>query len=293
MKSARHTPLASAGARPPASPRASGPGASLLVTRTFQRRRFALARGGEHETPGPAFRAFLAEALRPGDAVVDLGTGEGRAALAAAPRAALVVGLDRDPRALARGRERARSLRLAHVRFETFDLEAPGPRSRTLLRDLGRAPGFDGALAHLCVSDRILKRAAALLRPGGWAVITALHSDHWHETGRGSRFAYDERRFRRALEAARLVALRIEIETTELAFPSLDILRDLYLGGESAGRARRWREEGRWGRLEERFRSGRRTLTTSVISALARKAPRAGAPPRGRAPAQPAPGTGL
>lgn len=257
----------------PAESQARAAPAAPRVTRSFQRRRFALSpsRAEAHEDLGPAFRAYLAEVLGSGCWVVDLGTGEGRAAFAAADPAERVVGLDRDPAAIDRGRERARALGLRNVRFEKVDLEQRGLRSRALRGRLGRPQGFDVALAHLCVSDRILKRAAALLSRGGWAVVTALHSDHWYETGQGSRFAYDERRFRRALQAARLAPARIEIETTEITFPSLDALRDLYLGGERAGRLRRWRDEGRWLRLEQRFRAGRRTLTTSTISALARR----------------------
>ncbi len=243
------------------------------LTRTFQRRRFsaAVAAGGPHETLGLAFRAYLEEVLEAGQAVVDLGTGEGRAAFAAAERGGIVVGVDRDAAALERARRRPGGPGRAGVRFFKLDLEAAGFPRGDLRRRLGTPRGFDVALAHLCVSDRIVKIAAALLRPGGWAVVAALHSDHWYETGAGSRFAYDERGLRRALREAGLLPVKIDIETTELAFPSLDAVRDLYLGGERAPRLRRWREDGRWGRLQGRFRAGRRTLTTSTISALAQR----------------------
>lgn len=252
---------------------------SPRFTRTFHRRRFdgprPVAAAGNHETLGDAFRRFAAEAVRTGDDVVDLGTGEGRAAFLAARVARRVVGIDREARVVETARERAIAQGIANVEFHCLDLEAAGLLSRDLRRRLGCPRGFDAALAHLCVSGPVLRRAAALLKPAGRGVITALHSDHWHETGRGSRFAYDERGFARALRAARLAPVAVEIETTELSFPSLEALRDLYLGGPRARRLRDWREDGRWGRLQERFRGGRRTLTTSRISALVRRRPRA------------------
>jgi SAM-dependent methyltransferase len=252
---------------------------SPRFTRTFRRRQFdgprPAAAAASHEALGDAFRRFAAVAVRPGDDVVDLGTGEGQAALLAARVARRVVGIDRQARAIESARARALALGMPNVEFHRLDLEAAGLLSRDLRRRLGCPRGFDAALAHLCVSGPVLRRASALLKPAGRGVITALHSDHWHETGRASRFAYDERGLVNALRAARLAPLAVEIETTEIRFVSLEALRDLFLGGPRTRRLRDWREDGRWGRLQERFRGGRRTLTISRISALVRRRPRA------------------
>ena len=252
---------------------AATPRPALRGNRTFRRLRFspAAAAAGSHGELTPAFQIFLTRVLRRGDAVADLGSGEGRAVFAAAGPAGRIVGLDRDPTALRRARARARALGLGRARFVRIDLEGR-ITARELRRRLAGPQGFDVVLAHLCVSDRILKRAAALLRPGGWAVVTALHADHWYETGRGSRFSYAERDLLRSLAAARLVPAGLEIHTTEITFPSIQVLRDRFLGGARSERLRRWRQDGRWAVLAGRFRAGRRTLTESTITALARRA---------------------
>ncbi|MEE9217715.1 MAG: methyltransferase domain-containing protein [Acidobacteriota bacterium] len=260
--------------------------ASLRVTRAFRRRILrgaALSVPDEHASLTPAFARLLRKAVRPGSLVADLGTGEGRAALGAAARMAQrVIGLDRDAAVLEGARARARELGFRNVDFRQVDLEQPGLLSRHLRHELGCPQGFDAVLAHLCVSDRILKRAATLVRRGGWVLVTALHSDHWYETGLGSRFAYTERELVQALRSARLMPLELEIDTVELKFPSLAVLKDLYLGGERNPRLRAWRQNGRWRRLEERFSAGRRTLTISRITALAEPGRRAASVPAGR-----------
>jgi ubiquinone/menaquinone biosynthesis C-methylase UbiE len=53
-----------------------------------------------------------------GKRVADIGAGEGRLALGAAPFAASVVAIDPDRDALARGRKEAKRLRVDNVRFE-------------------------------------------------------------------------------------------------------------------------------------------------------------------------------
>ncbi|HUQ41027.1 MAG TPA: methyltransferase domain-containing protein [Candidatus Limnocylindrales bacterium] len=58
-------------------------------------------------------------ALVRGKRVLDLGCGDGRLALGAAPYAKDVVGVDTDRDAIASARARARALRLRNVRFQT------------------------------------------------------------------------------------------------------------------------------------------------------------------------------
>jgi SAM-dependent methyltransferase len=246
-------------------------GTTPRVIRTFKRRKItgpAPALGDEHETLASAFHRLLPRAVRRGDTVADLGTGRGRAALAAASLARRVVGIDRDSAALEAARACAAERGLKHVQYARVDLEQRGLLSRNLRHQLDCPAGFDSVVAHLCVSDRILKRAAALVKPGGRVLATALHADHWYETGRASRFSYDERTLLRALEAAWLVPLEVEIETSEMTFASLEAVKNLCLGGSKGERYHAWRGDGRWRRLQERFHRGRRTLTTSRITAL-------------------------
>ena len=51
--------------------------------------------------------------------LLDIGTGDGRLALAAAPLAAAVLGIDPDPSAIALARATARAHGWGHVRFRT------------------------------------------------------------------------------------------------------------------------------------------------------------------------------
>ncbi len=244
------------------------------VSRTFKRRKVSdavPALGVEHGALAAAFRRFLPRAVQRGDIVADLGTGRGRAALAAAVLARRVVGIDRDVRALDAARADVAAQKLEHVQFALADLEQHGLLSRSLRHQLDCPAGFDSVLAHLCVSDRILKRAAALVRPGGRVLVTALHTDQWYETGRTSRFAYDERRLLRSLRAARLRPADVEIETTEMTFSSTDLVKDLCLGGSRGKRYAEWRRDGRWRFLQEGFSNGRRTLTTSCITVLSER----------------------
>src|SRR5579872_5928135 len=61
--------------------------------------------------------------LRPGQTILDVATGSGNGALAAARRGCQVRGIDRVPALLERARERARAERLP-VRFQLGDPEA-------------------------------------------------------------------------------------------------------------------------------------------------------------------------
>ena len=237
--------------------------------------------GVEHGALTAAFRRFLPRAVQRGDTVADLGTGQGRAALAVAGLARRIVGIDRDAQALDAARAGAAAQKLKHVQFTLADLEQRGLLSRNLRQQLDCPTGFDSVLAHLCVSDRILKRAAALVRPGGRVLVTALHTDQWYEAGRTSRFAYDERGLLGALRAAGLRPIEVEIETTEMTFSSMNLVKDLCLGGSRGKRYAKWQRDGRWRSLQESFNKGRRTLTTSRITALCergRELPGTGSP---------------
>jgi SAM-dependent methyltransferase len=189
--------------------------------------------------------------------VLDVGTGTGRLAVALAPRARRVVGLDTDAGALVEARRRARRAGLDNIVFVVADAE------RADYRTLGRP---DAVVAHLCMSDAIVARAAAGLGPGGVLAFAAFHADQWRETGRVSRFAYTEARARALLERAGFVVERMEVERTVARFASVEAGR-----ARAAGLRAKWELDGRWAAWEAFLAAGGRTLTQSRLVVRARR----------------------
>ncbi|MFB7599209.1 HemK2/MTQ2 family protein methyltransferase [Streptomyces sp. NPDC056160] len=132
--------------------------------------------------------ALAGEALRPGAAVLDVGTGSGALALAAARRGARVTAVDVSRRAVWTTRLNARLNRLpvralrgnlfAPVHGRTFDLVlanppyVPAPHAGRVPR--GRSRAWDAGRDGRLVLDRLCREAPALLRPGG--VLLVVHS---------------------------------------------------------------------------------------------------------------------
>ena len=199
--------------------------------------------------------------------VVDVGTGTGDLAIALAPRARRVFGIDTDAGALVEARRRARRAGVGNVLFVVADAEEADYRT------LGRP---DVAVAHLCMSDAIVRRAAAGLPAGGTLAFAAFHTDQWRETGRVSRWAYDTERARLALETAGFRVDRLEIEREVTRFDSAEEAR-----AATAGRRRTWEADGRWSAWEGFLVAGGRTLTRSRVVVLARRmgCPAAAGPP--------------
>jgi len=191
--------------------------------------------------------------------VLDVGCGSGRLTLALAPAARSVVGLDRDAPALDEARRRAAAADLANVEFHEADVERVGYE--------GWRPEL--VTAHLCASDAIVERAAAALAPGRCLAMVAFHVDQWKETGRVSRFAYDETRMRSALERAGFQVEALEVEQQVQRFGSVEEGLAAAVGLED-----RWRVDGRWFRYIAFLESGGRTLTRSHLIVKARRAPR-------------------
>jgi SAM-dependent methyltransferase len=205
----------------------------------------------------PALLAWLAVEPRTTGNVLDVGTGAGRLALALAPRARRVLGLDTDAGALVEARRRARRAGVGNVLFVVADAETADYRA------LGRP---DAVVAHLCMSDAIVERAAAGLSRGGVLAFAAFHADQWHETGRVSRFAYEEERARAVLAAAGFRVEKLEVAREVARFESAgDAL-------QGVGRLReKWQDDGRWAGWERFVAEGGRTLTESRLVVLARK----------------------
>ena len=209
-----------------------------------------------HAALSPTLLAWLeAEPLTRGS-VLDVGTGTGRLALALAPRARRVVGIDTDAGALVEARRRARRAGVTNVLFVVGDAEQADYRALA---------HPDVAAAHLCMSDAIVARAAADLPPGGVLAFAAFHVDQWRETGRVSRFAYDADRARAVLEDAGFAVEEVEIEREVARFASADEARE-----HAAPFRSRWETDGRWAGWERFLADGGRTLTESRLVVRAR-----------------------
>lgn len=211
------------------------------------------------QAPGvsPRFLALLAREPLGGSRVLDVGCGSGRLSLALGPVSASVVGLDREAAALEEARRRAAAAGLANVDFHEADVElAPYEPWRP-----------DLVTAHLCASDAIIERAAAALQPGACLAMVAFHVDQWKETGRVSRFAYDEARMRAALEERGFTVEALEVEQEVRCFASIEEGLAAAVGLED-----RWRIDGRWFRYIAFLESGGRTLTRSHLLVKARRA---------------------
>jgi SAM-dependent methyltransferase len=204
----------------------------------------------------PAFLALLdGEALKD-RVVLDVGCGAGRLALALAPRCGRVIGIDRDADALVEARARARAARLGNVEFRLADAE-------TVEYD-GFAPRM--VVAHLCMSDAIIERAARALGPGEALAFVCFHVDQWRETGRVSRFAYDETRLRGVLEGQGFLVEHLEAEREVRRFESSEaaLAHVTTLGAK-------WERDGRWERYLAFVNSGGRTLTRSHLIVKTRR----------------------
>jgi len=189
-------------------------------------------------------------------AVLDVGTGTGRVALALAPRCRRVVGLDRDPAAIAEARRRAAAAGLTTVEFVVADAEA-------VEYDAWRP---DMVVAHLCMSDGIAERAARALRPGRVFAFVAFEAAQWQETGRRSRFAYEEGQVRALLERTGFAVEHLEVDREVRTFGS--VAEAL---AATAGLEARWRADGRWAGWVRYLEEGGRALTRSYLRVKARR----------------------
>jgi SAM-dependent methyltransferase len=204
----------------------------------------------------PKFLALLeAEDLKD-KAVLDVGCGAGRLALLLAARCRRVIGIDRDAQAIRDARERAATEGIENVEFHVVDAEAV------------EYDGFGPQLiaAHLCMSDAIIARAARALAPSECLAFVAFHVDQWRETGRPSRFAYDEGRLASVLRASGFLPEHLEVEREVTRFGTVQE----GLAG-AAGLEDKWQADGRWPGYVEFLERGGRTLTRSHLIVKARR----------------------
>lgn len=124
----------------------------------------------------------------------------------------------------------------------------------------------DLVVAHLCMSDAIIARAGRALHPGRALAFVAFHTDQWLETGRPSRFAYDEDHARASLTSAGFAVEHLAIEREVTTFASLEEALAAVVTLED-----RWKVDGRWVRYLRFLESGGRTLTRSHLIVKARR----------------------
>jgi SAM-dependent methyltransferase len=205
----------------------------------------------------PAFLELLADEDLAGRTVLDVGTGRGRLALLLAPRCGRVVGIDRDETVLAEARRAAEVAGVSNAEFVGVDAED------------GEYAAFvpDAVVAHLCMSAAIAERAGRALARGAPFAFVAFHADQWQETGRRSRFGWDEDEARRALGASGFAVEHIGVERDVQRFGSVEEALAAAIGLEE-----KWRADGRWFRYIKFLEEGGRTLTRAHLHVRARKA---------------------
>src|SRR5438105_11529898 len=171
-----------------------------------------VGREGAPTAISPVFLRLLADEDLAGRTVLDVGTGRGRLALALAPRSGRVVGIDRDEVALTDARRAAAAAGLTNVEFVGLDAE------------VGEYGGLepDAVVAHLCMSSAIAERAGRALTRGAPFAFVAFHADQWRETGRRSRFAWNEDEARVALGGAAFRVEHLSVERDVQAFGSVE-----------------------------------------------------------------------
>ena len=162
------------------------PLAWIVGSTTFCGLRLRVDHGVYVPRPQTEDLARRAVALLPaGGRAVDLCTGTGAIAafLKSEVPTAVVIGVDRDPRAVACARSNGVDAREGDVEDEVggdFDLVTavppyvPTPELRTLAADVRRwepRAALDGGPDGLDTARRIVAASARLLRPGGWLVI--------------------------------------------------------------------------------------------------------------------------
>jgi len=192
--------------------------------------------------------------------VLDVGCGKGRLTFALAEEAGRIIGIDWSDQLIQEAGQQARTLGLDHITFMCGDAE------RIEYRELGP---IDLVVAHLCMSDEIIRRAAAVLAPGCCIAFSTLHRDQWKESGRSSRFAYGEQDVETALTAAGFDPIYLEAEHEVLSFAAA---ADALAYMEALDLIGKWKTDSRWeGFLAYLQRGGRELTIRARVTVKARR----------------------
>jgi len=114
-------------------------------------------------------RLFREAGIGPGQRVLDLGSGVGHVARLVGPSGE-VVGVERDPRSIARARARVAEAGLRYVSFAQFDVN-----------QIQSSKPFDAAVGRFTLMwlpdpFSVLRSVSQLVRPGG---VVAFHEPYW------------------------------------------------------------------------------------------------------------------
>ena len=181
-------------------------------------------------------------------------------ALALAPQCRWVVGVDREAESIDDARSKAKALALSNVEFLVADADSVDYRALT--------PAVPTLVtAHMFLSDQLVERSARVLPPGGALVMAGFHVDQWKETGRPSRFAYDEERMGRLVAGAGFAIEHLSVERDVRTFGSVEEALAAAISLQE-----RWKSDGRWVRYLKFLEDGGRTLTHSSLIVKARRA---------------------
>jgi ubiquinone/menaquinone biosynthesis C-methylase UbiE len=146
------------------------------------------------------------------DTVVDYGCGTGLVTLAVAPHVGRVIAIDSSPAMLSVLREKAQMRGLDHVATVQADLERDEPP--TVEADLVLTTMV---LHHVTDIPAVLRRLAAMVRPGGLLAVADLDAEDgsFHADRAGVvHFGFDRAWLRAQFEAAGLVQVADETANT-------------------------------------------------------------------------------
>jgi SAM-dependent methyltransferase len=174
-----------------------------------------------------------------------------------------VIGIDREAGLIDEARRRSRAAGLGNVEFVVADADQ--------VEFTGIVPDQfhfhpDMITAHLYLSDTLVEQAGKALRTGGVLAFVGFHADQWRETGRRSRFAYDEDQVARLLEACDFAVDHLEVERDVRTFGSVEQALAAVVAFED-----RWRVDGRWFRYLRYLEEGGRQLTRASLIVKARR----------------------
>lgn len=192
--------------------------------------------------------------------VLDIGCGNGRLTFALADQVGRIIGIDWSEQVIRQAEQRARTLGLDQMTFVCGDAE------QTDYSELGP---IDLVVAHLCMSDEIIRRAAAVLAPGRCIVFSTLHRDQWKESGRSSRFAYGEQDVETALTTAGFEPVYLGSEHEIVSFTAA---ADALAHMEASDLVEKWKADSRWeGFLAHLERGGRALTVRARVTVKARR----------------------
>ncbi|MDP6356679.1 MAG: methyltransferase domain-containing protein [Planctomycetota bacterium] len=217
-----------------------------------------------HHRVSPALLALFRSIASPGHYAIDVGCGQGRFTFEIAPSLAHTIGIDLGMESIEAAQAEADDRAIDNVSFFVADA------GQVDYSEFITFEPYDLVTAHLCMSEAIIARTAAALRPGGRFLFAALEARQWEETGLRSSFAFTEEGMRTDLVNAGLRVEYLGVETEILEYDTALSLETAWLNGASP----KWLNDTRREGLTQHIQAGGNTLTVrSHLVGRAIKAP--------------------